>query len=108
MFLLRLLPIAIFSIGSVALAAETHLHLTLKDHRYAPDSFVVNANERFQVTVRNEDVTSDEFESRSMIIEKFILPKKSVTFVVGPLKPGEYDFFACFHPSTGKGKIIAK
>lgn len=82
--------------------------LVIKDHKYFPETLEVKANERFKVKVTNMDSTSEEFESRSLIIEKFIGPKRSIVVTLGPLKPGTYDFFGCFHPQTAKGKIIAK
>ena len=82
--------------------------LRIKDHRYTPDRLEVKAGERFKLRVFNDDQTSEEFESKSMIIEKFIGPKRSILITLGPLKPGEYDFFGCFHPQTAKGKIFAK
>ena len=88
-------------------AAET-LELRIKDHRYYPDRLEVKAGERFKIKVTNEDATSEEFESKSMIIEKFIGPGRTITVTLGPLKPGTYDFFGCFHPTTAKGQLIAK
>ncbi len=89
-------------------ADEAIPELRIKDHRYTPDYLEVKAGQRFKIKVFNDDPTSEEFESKSMIIEKFIAPKRSITITLGPLKPGEYDFFGCFHPQTAKGKIVAK
>jgi hypothetical protein len=82
--------------------------LTIKNHRYSPEKLEVKAGQRFKLKIINEDATSEEFESKSMIIEKFIAPKKSITVNLGPLKPGEYEFFGCFHPDTAKGVLSAK
>jgi plastocyanin len=84
------------------------LELKIKDHKYTPEVLNVKAGERFKIRVTNEDPSSEEFESRSMIIEKFIGPKRSITVTLGPLKAGEYDFFGDFHPDTAKGKVVAK
>lgn len=94
--------------GASAFANDGVLELRIKDHKYTPDVLEVKAGERFKLRVYNDDPTSEEFESKSMIIEKFIGPKRSILITLGPLKPGEYDFFGCFHPQTAKGKIIAK
>jgi hypothetical protein len=93
---------------SSARAEEGMPELKIKDHKYSPELLEVKAGERFKIRVTNEDPSSEEFESRSMIIEKFIGPKRSIVITLGPLKPGEYDFFGDFHPDTAKGKIIAK
>ena len=95
-------------LSSMAFAEEGVLELKIKDHHYSPDLLEVKANERFKVRVTNEDATSEEFESKSMIIEKFLGPKRSMTITLGPLKPGTYDFFGDFHPQTAKGRITAK
>lgn len=102
--LLALFVVPLFS----ARAGEGVLELKIKNHKYTPELLEVKAGERFKIRVTNEDPSSEEFESRSMIIEKFIGPKRSIVITLGPLKPGEYDFFGDFHPGTAKGKIVAK
>jgi hypothetical protein len=84
---------------SAAANAEDTFELTIKDHKYTPEVLNVKANEKFKIKVKNEDSTSEEFESRSLVIEKFIGPKNSATVILGPLKPGTYDFFGDFHKS---------
>jgi len=84
------------------------LELRIKNHRYSPEILEVKAGERFKIRVYNDDPTSEEFESKSMIIEKFIGPQRSILITLGPLKPGTYDFFGCFHPQTAKGKVLVK
>jgi plastocyanin len=82
--------------------------LVIKDHKFAPDKVKVKAGSRFKLTIRNDDPTSEEFESNTMIIEKFIGPKRSITVTLGPLKPGVYEFFGDFHPETAKGQLTAE
>lgn len=91
-----------------AFAEDGILELRIKDHKYYPEQLEVKSGERFKIRVTNEDSTSEEFESKTMVIEKFIGPKRSIVITLGPLKPGSYDFFGCFHPSTAKGQITAK
>lgn len=95
-------------LSATAFAATEVQELRIKGHKYYPDYLEVKAGERFKIKVTNEDPTSEEFESKSMIIEKFIGPQRSITITLGPLKPGSYDFFGCFHPQTANGKIVAK
>ncbi len=91
-----------------ARAEDPTFELKIKDHKYAPELLSVKAGERFKVRITNEDPSSEEFESKSMIVEKFIGPKRSITVTLGPLKPGAYDFFGDLHPQTAKGQIVAK
>ena len=101
--------LGILSLEKIAAAQEAPvLELRIKDHKYFPENLKVKANERFKIKVTNEDATSEEFESKTMIIEKFIGPQRSITVVLGPLKPGSYDFFGCFHKATAKGQIVAE
>lgn len=101
--------LSVFSLcATSAMADDGILELRIKDHKYTPDYLEVKAGQRFKIRVFNDDPTSEEFESKSMIIEKFIGPKRSILITLGPLKPGAYDFFGCFHPQTAKGQIVAK
>ena len=98
----------LFTVQSV-IADDANIQiLTIRDHKYYPEKLEVKAGERFKLKIVNEDATSEEFESKAMIIEKFISPKKSIVVNLGPLKPGNYDFFGCFHPDTAKGVLTAK
>ena len=99
----------LISLSSVVAYAEESIPvLTIKNHRFTPTELKVKAGARFKVTVKNEDATSEEFESKTMIVEKFIGPQRTMTLTLGPLKPGVYDFFGDFHPSTAQGKVIAE
>ncbi len=99
---------ALFTGTPAALAEDGIIELRVKDHRWEPELIEVKAGERFKLRITNEDPTSEEFESKTMVIEKFIGPKRTLVITLGPLKPGSYDFFGCFHPATAKGQIIAK
>jgi plastocyanin len=102
-----LIPMICFAAQSVGLA-QTHLYLTLENHRFDKERLEVKAGEVFLLTIVNKDKTLEEFESKSLIIEKFLKPGATLTVTLGPLKPGEYDYFADFHKSTGKGVLVAK
>lgn len=106
--IITLLLVLNFNQTLIAEEGESILELHIKDHVYTPNVLEVKAGERFKIRVFNDDPTSEEFESKAMIIEKFIGPKRSIVITLGPLKPGTYDFFGCFHPQTAKGQIIAK
>ncbi len=92
---------------SAARAQEKVFELVLQNHKFNIETIEVKAGEKFKIRVKNKDRNFEEFESRSLVIEKFLKPGAEVLVNVGPLKPGEYDYFAEFHASTGKGKIVA-
>ena len=66
----------------------------------------VKAGEKFKIKVKNLDKVFEEFESSTMVFEKFLKPNSEVTVNVGPLKPGNYEYFAEFHKATGKGVVV--
>lgn len=95
------------SFSSLAEEMKTY-KLILKNHRFQPTVLKVKANEKFRLIVENHDSAFEEFESRKMVIEKFINPKGKLNLVIGPFKAGEYDYFGEFHMSTAQGKLIAE
>jgi hypothetical protein len=101
--------LALIVLSNVAMAEDLKvIELHIKDHKYDLEKIEVEANKKFKLKIYNDDSSSEEFESRSMVVEKFIGPKKSIIITLGPLKPGTYDYFADFHKSTGKGVLTAK
>jgi hypothetical protein len=103
------LLIGLALLTSVAFADEMKMYeLRIKNHKFDKPALVVPANQKFKLKIINEDPSSEEFESLSMIVEKFIGPKKTINITIGPLKPGTYDYFGEFHASTCKGQLTAK
>lgn len=82
--------------------------LRIKDHKFDKEVIKVKAGSKFRLVIYNDDNEFEEFESKRMMIEKFIQPKSKINLLIGPLKPNSYDYFADFHPSTGKGTLIAE
>jgi plastocyanin len=82
--------------------------VTIRNHRFEPAELRVPANKRILLEVANEDPTSEEFESKSMKVEKVIAGKSKASVRISPLKPGRYDFFGEYHESTAKGVLIAE
>jgi len=91
-----------------AKAADTELHLTIKDHRFEPDRLEVPAGVKFKLLVRNEDPTPEEFESFPLNREKVVPAGQEIPIFLGPLDKGEYPYFGDFHQDTAKGVLIAK
>jgi plastocyanin len=88
-------------------AAESYT-LTIKDHRFEPAELEVPAGQKFKLVVKNEDATPEEFESKSLKREKIVKGKSEILMNLGPLEPGNYEFFGEFHEATAKGRLVAK
>lgn len=84
------------------------IELRVENHKFNIEHLELKANQKYKFKVYNADSTSEEFESKSMVVEKFIGPKKTINFILGPFRPGSYEYFGCFHPSTAKGIVLIK
>jgi len=91
-----------------AYAQLPHFSLSIKNHRFEPSEITVPAGERFRLVIDNQDPTPEEFESRSLRVEKVIPGGSKGSVTVGPLKPGAYQFVGEFHESSAKGTLHAK
>lgn len=106
--LLALATVAAFmALAPVAQAADDFT-LTIKDHKFSPAELKVPANKRVTITVVNDDITPEEFESNELKVEKIIPGNSKAVVRIGPLKPGRYGFFGEFHEDTAKGVVIAE
>jgi plastocyanin len=114
LFILRRF-VLLFAFGltlSVALtqvqAQEMEKTIVIKNHQFEPAELKVPANQKIKLIVHNQDNSAEEFESKTLKREKVIAAGSKATIVIGPLKPGKYDFFGEFNPSTAKGVVIAE
>ena len=82
--------------------------LTIKDHRFQPETLEIPAGQKVKITVVNQDPTPEEFESYELNREKVIKGNGTGVVFIGPLEPGTYPFFGEFNMSTAKGRIVAK
>lgn len=82
--------------------------LSIKEHKFNPDTLEIPAGKKVKLVVKNEDKTPEEFESHDFNREKVIPGNSSANIFVGPLDAGEYKFFGEFNPATAQGKLIAK
>jgi hypothetical protein len=94
--------------SGAAMAQEDTFTLTIKDHRFAPTDLQVPAGQKITLVVKNLDPTPEEFESVELRREKVVPGGQEVTVYIGPLKPGRYEFFGDFNPTTARGHIVAK
>jgi plastocyanin len=83
-------------------------NLTVKDGRFSPEQVEIPAGQKIKLIIKNEGSGPEEFESSDMNREKIVMAGKRAEIIIGPLKPGVYEFIGEFHPDTAKGKVIAK
>jgi hypothetical protein len=93
--------------ASLATAAESYT-LVIKDHVITPAEIKVPAGKDFQLLVKNQDPTPEEFESHELRVEKIIPGGKEAVIPVRALKAGKYPFIGEFNESTAKGVLIAE
>lgn len=82
--------------------------LVIKDHKFDKTVLEIPAGQRVKLIVHNMDPMPEEFESNSLKREKLIASGGKVTVLVGPLEPGEYEYFGDFHQDTARGVIRVK
>lgn len=90
------------------MAADLEVALAIKDHRFEPSEIKVPANQRVRLSVHNQDNSAEEFESKSLKREKVIPAGAKAAILIGPLKPGRYEFFGEFHEATARGVVVAE
>jgi len=94
--------------GSSLRADEGNYTLTLRDHRFAPETIEIPAGQKVKLLVRNQDDTAEEFDSYDLNREKVISGNSEGIVIIGPLDPGTYSFMGEFHADTARGKIVVK
>jgi hypothetical protein len=94
--------------ASAALAETPEFTLTIKDHKFTPDTLELPADTKVKLIIKNQDNTAEEFEVYNPKRAKIIPANSEGSILVGPFKPGEYKFEGEFNPKTAIGKIIVK
>lgn len=106
--LTALLSLAVLAAVSQGARAAEEFTLTIKDHKFSPETLEIPANQKIKLKIVNQDPTPEEFESYELNREKIIQGGSTGVVFVGPLKPGNYPYFGEFNMDTAKGTIIAK
>src|SRR4051812_19428617 len=95
--------------AAIAVADEAvQSSVVIKDHKFAPLELRVPAGQRIILTVDNQDTTPEEFESKTLRVEKVVPAGSKVVVRFGPLVAGTYDFVGEFHEDSARGKVIAE
>jgi len=101
-----LIALALIAALPAAVLADDEIVITIKDHKFTPTEVKVPADKRVVITVINDDPTPEEFESKTLKVEKIIPGKSKATVRIGPLKPGRYNFFGEFNEATAQGWVV--
>ena len=106
---LALLSLALILATTTGAAAQDPAYtLVIKDHQFQPTEIEVPAGQKIALTVKNNDATPEEFESTELRREKVVPGGEQIIVYIGPLKPGRYEFFGDFNPTTARGHIVVK
>ncbi|NCP63417.1 MAG: cupredoxin domain-containing protein [Paraglaciecola sp.] len=103
---LRVVLLLIMSLFSSSLLALSEFHLELKDHLFYPSSVTIPAGQKVKLIIHNLDDTPEEFDSFSLNREKVVFAQSTTHIYIGPLKPGEYEFYGRYNPNTARGKVV--
>ncbi|HKJ52834.1 MAG TPA: cupredoxin domain-containing protein [Gammaproteobacteria bacterium] len=97
------------AILAIPAAADTpQFDLTIKDHRFEPETLVVPAGTKIKLSISNLDPTPEEFESHELNREKIVPGGKMAIVFIGPLEAGEYRYYGEFNQDTAQGRIVAE
>ncbi|MGH6810828.1 MAG: cupredoxin domain-containing protein [Methylocella sp.] len=97
-------------LGQVSVDAQEAVtaRTAIKDHRFRPAEFKVPANTPITLVIRNLDPTPDEFESKTLRVEKIVVGNSEITIRLRLLAPGRYRFYGDFNEATAEGAIIVE
>lgn len=101
------LILAALATATPALAQEA-VQISIKDHRFQPAEVKLPAGKAVSLQVNNLDPTPEEFESKTLKVEKVIPGNSSATIQLRPLQPGRYKFFGEFNEKTAQGVIVVE
>lgn len=107
-WLRTLAAMSFLACAPLASAADGEFRLILRDHRFMPAELAVPAGQKIRLVVENQDPTPEEFESYALNREKIVPAGATISVIVGPLKPGKYEFFGEFNEKTARGWLVAK
>lgn len=112
MFLLRRQALMLSLTGFFATQAQAQaptpvFTLTIRNQAFEPASLEIPANQKIELRITNADAKPAEFESKDLRREKVIAPGQTASLFIGPLRPGRYEYYDDFRPTT-RGHLIAR
>lgn len=110
LFIATTLAAACLSLSAPGVRAqeETALAVSIKDHRFTPAELRAPAGKPITITVKNLDSTPEEFESKSLHVEKIVAGNSEIVVRLRPQKAGRYRFFGEYHEDTAKGELVVE
>jgi hypothetical protein len=102
-----LLLAVVFLFPGGAHAQNPTFSISIQNDKFVPSELDVPAGQKIELHVTNERASASEFESFQLRREKIVPAGEQVIVYVGPLRPGTYDFFDDFNPTT-RGHLIAR
>ena len=110
--IIKLAVLAAVALGLAPMSVNAQevvtLQISIKNHRFQPSELKAPANRPITLAVRNLDPTPEEFESRTLRVEKVIAGNSESTIQLPPLSPGRYRFYGDFNQATAQGAFIAE
>jgi len=89
-------------------ADEIEVTITIKDHKFDPAEVRVPAGKAIKLTVKNLDPSAEEFESKTLKVEKIIAGNGTAVIRLKPLAKGSHKFFGEYHEKTAQGILIVE
>ena len=99
---------ALYLSACSALAQQTTIEISIKNHRFEPSEINVPAGEAVTLRVKNLDATPEEFESKALRIEKIIPGKSEGIIQLRAMQRGRYAFSGEFNEATAQGVVVVK
>ncbi len=88
----------IFMLNNPVLAADEHSTTLVIDHqKFVPSQLILPAGSKIKIVIRNQDGMPVEFESYDLSREIIVPAHGEVMIFVGPVGPGNYQFFNDFN-----------
>jgi plastocyanin len=98
----------VFAAASARADDTLDMSISIKDHKFEPETLKVPAGKPIKLTVNNLDDTAEEFESYPLRFEKVVAGKQSAIVRIKPLEAGTYIFFGEYHSDTAHGTVVAE
>jgi plastocyanin len=108
-FAFALAAVVLLAAGTPAPADEpVSLSIVIKDHKFQPEELKVPAGKVIELTIDNQDATPEEFESKTLKVEKIVPGNSKGKVRFGPLSAGAYTFVGEFNEATARGAVTAE
>jgi plastocyanin len=101
-------PLVLLAAPPASAQDATTLQLSIKNNRFEPAEIKAPAGKPLTLKVKNLDATPEEFESKTLRVEKIIAGNGEATIQLRALQPGRYKFFGEYHESTAQGVLVVE